>query len=257
MLNQHSNQAPRASLVFVVSIQRNQRGYPRQNCTHPKNYICRPISAICRHLLCFSSTLIKQLPPLQSERNHMKIQRYIVTSTPSAGKTTLLHALSQQGIPFIPESATHLIHTLQSQGIEKPWENKSFIVKLTRHQLNQQTATSFSPVMLYDRSIFCTYALCLFLRLPIPNMLHTAIHRPLQQNTFEKTVFFIENLGFVQHTKARTIAFHSALEFEALHRFVYKLFDFQICAIPKNTLPNRVTQMKLHLNLQQSPTPLV
>lgn len=172
------------------------------------------------------------------------MKKIIVTGTPGAGKTTLLTELQTLGIPYITESATQVIHQNQVRGIMEPWLSPNFIIEITHHQIQQQTTIISGPIILFDRSIFCTYALCLLLGHSIPKTLESAIHKAIYNNTFNKNVIFIENLGFIANTSARKITYTHALIFEAIHQYVYKKFGFNLIYIPKAALNSRAHQVQ-------------
>lgn len=176
------------------------------------------------------------------------MKKVIITGTPGAGKTTLLNALHTLGIPHVAESATHIIHQQQQLGVAQPWLNPNFITQLTHHQVQQHNTTINSPVLLFDRSIFCTYALCLLLKHPIPNTLKLAINQALQQRTFNATVIFVQNLGYITPTPARKISYTNALLFEALHQYVYTQFGFNLVYIPKASIAKRLNYIQAILN---------
>jgi predicted ATPase len=76
-------------------------------------------------------------------------------------------------------------------------------------------------VQIFDRSPICTAALSAYLGRPLPSMLADELERIEAEAIYEKTVFFIENLGFVIPTAARRITFAESLRFEAIHQAAY------------------------------------
>ena len=98
---------------------------------------------------------------------------------------------------------------------------------------------STGNIQFYDRSLFCTYALGKYLshwkdlefkHLP---MLLGEFDRCLKDGFHQNKVFFLENLGFIEHTDDRKISYEDALVFEQIHLDVYKEFGFDIIMVPK------------------------
>jgi predicted ATPase len=63
----------------------------------------------------------------------------------------------------------------------------------------------------------------------------------IQNNrVFKPTVFFFENLGFIETTDIRKISFEEALKLEQLHLEVYTTFGYTCMKIPAMSLNERV-----------------
>lgn len=166
------------------------------------------------------------------------MKRYILTGTPGSGKSSILESLDKIGYSCIKEAATEIIRIEQEKGIKSPWLEEDFIDKIVDLQKNYQLENS-QPIMFFDRSPICTYALALYLkRSPTPRLLEE-IEYILAGNIYEKKVFFIENLGFITNTAARTISFEEALEFEKFHVAAYKKFGFELINIPPVSVDER------------------
>ena len=54
----------------------------------------------------------------------------------------------------------------------------------------------------------------------------------MAEGTYETTVFFIRNQGFVQPTAARRISFEDSLVFERLHEEAYRDLGFRLVEVP-------------------------
>jgi predicted ATPase len=174
---------------------------------------------------------------------------YILTGTPGSGKTTLLHKLKALQYAVVEESATDVIGQEQQNGISRPWENIIFIEKITKLQIERQLIANQSAIedsMFFDRSPICTYALCTFLKYQPSQILLNEIKRIQDFNIYDKTVFFIENLGYVEQTLARRINYQSAILFEAIHRETYAEFGFNLVDIKKDTVDNRIKKLISH-----------
>lgn len=165
-------------------------------------------------------------------RKCAKVQRFIFTGTPGSGKTSVTKELEKFGHAVIHEAATDVISLEQAEGIEKPWENPSFIDKVISLQKDRQINAS-GNLQFYDRSPFCTYALAKYFGQIPSKLLLDEINRCLKSEVYQNQIFFFENLGFIEHTDARKISYEDALIFEQIHLNVYKEFGFDIVMLPK------------------------
>ncbi len=169
------------------------------------------------------------------------MQRYILTGAPGAGKTVLLRRLELAGFPVVEEAATDLIALATARGVAEHWKQPSFIDDIvTLQRVRQQRADAWpDEVVIFDRSPVCTWALCEFLgREPTP-VLREEMTRIERERTYERRVFFLENLGFVTPTEARRITFEETLRFEAVHRDVYRRFGYELVSIPAGDVETR------------------
>jgi predicted ATPase len=188
--------------------------------------------------------------------NSAQIKRFILTGTPGSGKTSVIKDLEKRGYMVIHEAATNVISDAQINGVQNPWEHRHFIDLITHMQKERQMGhcksceaihknNTGSPrfarddAQFYDRSPFCTYALCKYLAhwkgvefKPSPVLLDE-IDRCLKEGIYQNKVFFFENLGFIEHTAERLISYEEAIIFEQLHFDVYKEFGFNITMVPK------------------------
>jgi predicted ATPase len=60
------------------------------------------------------------------------------------------------------------------------------------------------------------------------------------ERTYEPTVFFIRNQGFVTATAARRISFEDSLVFEQIHEQTYRDLGFEAVDVPAGRLADRV-----------------
>lgn len=162
----------------------------------------------------------------------MNVKRFIFTGTPGSGKTSVITALELGGKAVIHEAATDVIAMEQEKGINHPWKKPDFLDKIVNLQKKRQKK-AIGNVQFYDRSPFCTYALAQYLNYAYPSMLLEEIDRCIKNSIYQNNVFFFENLGFIDHTDARTISYEDALVFEKIHLDVYKKFGFDLIVVPK------------------------
>ena len=76
------------------------------------------------------------------------------------------------------------------------------------------------------------------------------IERIQQKHIYETQVFFVENLGFVEQTAARTINMEEALKFETMHREAYEKFGYECVSIPAGSVQERVETLLSSLWIQ-------
>ena len=173
-------------------------------------------------------------------------KRYILTGTPGSGKTTLIRYLETKGYFVVNEAATDVITLSQALGLDEPWKSPvSFLnqILFLQNQRQIQANEIKTGIQFFDRSPFCTQALCNWClnesSFDIPELLKRELDRVIRNKIFDNKAFFIENLGFVQQTGARRIQLEEALRFEKMHEEVYRSFGFELIRISPRSLVER------------------
>lgn len=169
------------------------------------------------------------------------MKRYILTGTPGSGKTSILHALKRQGYPVVEEAATDVIAREHGRGNREPHSQPDFIDAIVHLQKQRQLEASTRPDELqwYDRSPVCTLALSRYLGYPPSASLLEELERIEREMIYERQVFFIEQLGFIQPTEARKITFEEALLFEKIHEETYLSLGYDLIRIAPADLSQR------------------
>jgi len=176
------------------------------------------------------------------------MKRYILTGTPGSGKTSILRSLEVAGYTVVEEAATDIIALRQAQGIAEPWTHPSFVDDITNLQKHRQMRIADTAgVQFYDRSPLCTYALSVFLGFPISTTLADEMERIKKERTYQKQVFFIENLGFCEPSAARKISFEDSLKFEKVHEETYRYIGYDCIRVAPSDLTTRVEQIKRYV----------
>lgn len=168
---------------------------------------------------------------------------YILTGTPGSGKTAILRMLETVGYPVVEEAATDVIALNQALGRDQPWDEPAFIdsiVALQRRRQDRALAGRNGEIIFFDRSPVCTLALSRYAGLDPSRPLAREIDRAVSDGSYEKTVFFIRNQGFVAATAARRISFADSLVFERIHERTYRDLGFEVVDVPAGPLAERV-----------------
>ena len=69
------------------------------------------------------------------------------------------------------------------------------------------------------------------------------IARIEREHTYQRQVFFLENLGFCQPTEARKITFAESLLFERIHAETYTSLGYHLIKVPPEALAQRVQRI--------------
>ena len=174
------------------------------------------------------------------------MRRFILTGTPGAGKTAILRQLEMDGFGVVGEAATDVIALGQARGVAEPWTDAAFIDAVVELQIQREMRAAMQPdkVQFHDRSVVCTAALAAYLGYTYSDSLQAALDRIVRVRVFEKRVFFIRSLGFVEPSAARRISLEEALRFEKIHEETYRKYGFDIQWIEPGSLAERVDTIR-------------
>jgi len=174
------------------------------------------------------------------------MKRYILTGAPGAGKTTIIRELEAAGYSVVQEAATDIIAVEHARGNDQPWTDPAFIDAIAYEQQRRELIAATPPVdiQFFDRSPICTYALCTFLGYPISHTLGGELARIEKERVYERSVFFVRNLGYIVPTAARRISFEDSLTFEKAHEDAYRAFGYRLVDVDAAPLADRVELIK-------------
>jgi predicted ATPase len=132
------------------------------------------------------------------------------------------------------------------RGVDEPWQAGGFVSKIAalQRERQQQSVPPDVCVQFYDRSSFCTLALALYLRQPVTPALAEEIARVTEEQVYERVVFFIRPIGFVEPSAARRINYRDSLVFEAVHEMVYRDHGFEIVDVAAAGVVERVVAIE-------------
>jgi len=160
------------------------------------------------------------------------MRRYILTGAPGAGKTSILQILAARGYPVVAEAATDVIADEQARGVAEPWQDPVFIDKIIAlqrtRQLGQPDGDQPGSVEFYDRSPVCTLALARYIGFEPSKALSAELDRVIGDGIYQRRVFFIRPLGFIEPTAARRISYEDSLRFERIHEAIYASLNFHL-----------------------------
>lgn len=177
------------------------------------------------------------------------MRRFILTGAPGSGKTSVLRVLAAGGYAAVDEAATDVIAAEQARGVDEPWMDPLFIDKIIEMQRARQLGAGLvgGDVAFYDRSPVCTLALARFIGYPTSAALSAELTRIVEDGVYERPVFFVRPLGFVEPTQARRISYEDSLKFERLHEEEYTRLGFEIVDIPAASPIARAAAIEAHI----------
>jgi predicted ATPase len=168
------------------------------------------------------------------------MRRFILTGAPGAGKTSILQALAAGGYAVVPEAATD-VATARLASEDQPWADSLFIDRIAALQRRRREAPVRPgvTVQVHDRSAVCTLALARYLGQPVPPVLEQEVAWAASGGSFDRRVFFVRLLGFIEATVVRRISYEESQAFERIHQDAYRGLGFELVDVPAGTVAER------------------
>jgi predicted ATPase len=175
------------------------------------------------------------------------MKRFILTGAPGAGKTSILRALEAGGYAVVPEAATD-VETARLEEAE-PWADSLFIdrIAVLQRQRREAPAHPGATVQVHDRSAVCTLALARYLGQPVPPVLEQEVAWATGDGSFDRRVFFVRLLGFIEATAVRRISYAESQAFERIHENSYRRLGFDLIDVPPGTVAERAAAIGTHI----------
>ena len=124
----------------------------------------------------------------------------------------------------------------------EPWRRDDFIDRIVALQRQRQLSADreATGVTVFDRSPVCTLALARYVQRPATAVLAAELDRIAAENIYDRRVFFVHNIGFVEPTVARRISYAESLTFERIHLDVYRDLGYDIVDVAPGSVADRV-----------------
>jgi predicted ATPase len=190
--------------------------------------------------------IVKKVQPF----NHMDGQkRYILTGGPGAGKTSIINVLAKSGYLCMPEAATDVINHGIEIGIHHPWKNEDYHINMYQLIIKRQfeAQSSSDPVVFFDRGHLDGISYILLQKRKLFKYIVDCVQASLDCHFFQKSVFFIESLGFVVPGPARTESIQESLQKAECLEHNYRSLGYEIIRIPPASIEKRAQMIIDHI----------
>jgi predicted ATPase len=177
------------------------------------------------------------------------MKRFILTGAPGAGKTSILRALAAGGYAVVPEAATDVVTARLALEEAEHWADPVFIDRIAalQRQRRQARVRPGVTVQVHDRSAVCTLALARYLAHPVPPVLEQEVAWATGDGSFDRRVFFVRLLGFIEATAVRRISYADSQAFERIHEDCYRRLGFDLVDVPAGTVAERAAAVGAHI----------
>lgn len=85
------------------------------------------------------------------------------------------------------------------------------------------------------------------MQLPATQTLADEVARVTEQQVYQRAVFFVRPLGFIEPTAARQISYHDSLAFQAVHEEIYRDHGFAIVDVPLAGVADRAAAIESYV----------
>ena len=175
-------------------------------------------------------------------------KKYILTGGSGVGKTCIINYLEAElNRHVVREAATDLIELDLAQGIADPYLKSGFNKRVVALQKQRESRVdTLVGEIFFDRSPVDVVVYEQFKGSVDPEILLAATD---VSESYEKTIFLIENLGQIQQTTVRAENLDESITLERLQEENYKRFGFKVIKIPPGTVEERAKRILSHITL--------
>lgn len=168
-------------------------------------------------------------------------RRHIITGGPGSGKTSIINELAKRGYLIAPEAATDVIEDDLQQNIQVPWMADDYHIKVSvlMAKRQEEVRSSKKTVAFFDRGHLDGITYILLQRRKLPQEVVDYVQATLDDNFFDRKVFFIENLEFCEQAPHRDENLEEALEKSRQIKQNYQALGYEVINIPPGTIEQR------------------
>ena len=94
-------------------------------------------------------------------------------------------------------------------------------------------------MQIFDRSPVCTLALSTYFGNPVSAALSEEIDKITRERVYDRRVFFIRDIGFIEPADTRRITYEDSLEFEGVHAEAYQTLGYELVDVPRSEVADR------------------
>jgi predicted ATPase len=177
-------------------------------------------------------------------------RRYIITGGPGSGKTSIINDLEKRGYLIRKEAATDVIEEGLRQGMKAPWMVDDYHIKICNIMIKRQeeVRNSRDLIAFFDRGHLDGITYILLQRRKLHQEVIDYVQSTLNEGFFDKTVFFIENLGFCEQAPHRDETLEEALEKSHHLKQNYRALGYELINIPPDTIEKRSEKIINQIN---------
>ncbi|HEY8822438.1 MAG TPA: AAA family ATPase [Dermatophilaceae bacterium] len=79
---------------------------------------------------------------------------------------------------------------------------------------------------------------------PVSAALSEEIDRITRERVYDRRVFLIRDIGFIEPTDARRITFEDSVEFERVHAETYQALGYELVDVPRAEVADRTNMIE-------------
>lgn len=161
-------------------------------------------------------------------------RKFVITGGPGVGKSSIINYLAKEGHTVVQEAATDIIKEELAKGTQEPWNQDWFedrVIECHNSRYAEAVASQAQHIF-FDRGHIDPVVYILRRGLELPQNIKEEVQRSIDQALYDKTVFFIDNLGFVEQEDFRVETNDVSISIEKDIKRSYKTLGYKIIKIP-------------------------